>query len=289
MPNLKKIKTVSYNGIDYFEVFEGLIGSQRYLIEEDFYNDRLKVHLTGLKPADQPEVIAYMQKEFSFSGFSKLILYTDVGLNPEITQSIPMIECEARLNNFGRFQEYSIYSRVIFEKRKFEPMQISPRKITEKGNFKAEYKVFSQGEERDYEGLSELFKNSFTCYPFPIFYSPFLKLLCESTVCSVAFVEGVMAATAVAHIDNKSSTAEIAECCTKEGFRGKGLNRKVITNLETFIKKTGIQSAYALTRSDSDSATNLFRALGFSDSGLLKRNCLIDSSYKDLVFFHKRL
>lgn len=140
----------------------------------------------------------------------------------------------------------------------------------------------------DVPGLVQLYSNVFEIYPSPISQ---LEYIIESMKKGTTFVyirnrDHILSA-ASAEINTHFSNAELTDCATLKGARGRGHMQLLINKLEQIMDQRGIKCKYTIARSQSVSINRVFYNLGYTFGGRLINNCYIYSGLEDMNIWYK--
>lgn len=258
----------------------------------DQYNNRLIVQDNETVPPDLPEkVIRYASEK----GLEKIMVtcheqnravFEDAGFN-----------LRAVVRGFFKGKDAFFLTAFTDGEREVpmyeeEENQIIKKCMKKKPGYKPRIKEFTVRycNEEDIPQMINLFKTVFETYPTRIFDANYLKKQMEETMLYIAAVEdGKIISVAAADMDNKNLNAEITDCATYPGHRGRGLLSVLIHSLEHALQKKGFMTVYSLSRAISTGVNMVFRKLGYEYNGRLINHCDICGKYEDLNVWSKRL
>lgn len=142
----------------------------------------------------------------------------------------------------------------------------------------------------DAEELASLYGRIFSVYPVPITEPGYIrKSMSSSTLFMVVEDAGKIVSAASAEIDLNHSNAEITDCGTLSPYRTQGHVQHLIGALEDKLVKSGIYSAYSLSRARSFGMNRSLYQCGYIYGGRLANNCNIYSSLENMNIWWKDL
>ena len=92
---------------------------------------------------------------------------------------------------------------------------------------------------------------------------------------------------ASAELNVQDFNAEITDCATDPAYRGKGLLRLLLMELEEELFRRQVYCLYSLARSLSFGMNAVLHQLGYLYSGRLTRNCKIGGDFEDMSLWVK--
>lgn len=139
--------------------------------------------------------------------------------------------------------------------------------------------------------LVELYRRIFKTYPSPLTHPDYLLQTMERNVLYRAVLngEGDVVSAASAEMDFKHKNAELTDCATDPGERGKGLMYHLLHRLEEDLREREIITAYTLARGTSFGMNLVFYRLGHEFCGRLINNCDIYGQFEDMNIWVKPL
>jgi len=105
-------------------------------------------------------------------------------------------------------------------------------------------------------------------YQFPWSEGIFRDCLRVGYVCRVAEVDGDMAGYGIMSVG--AGEAHVLNVCIREGYRCRGLARKMLIYLLERARSAGMQEAFLEVRPSNVVASRLYRSLGFEQVGIRK-------------------
>ncbi|MCK9254847.1 MAG: putative beta-lysine N-acetyltransferase [Bacteroidales bacterium] len=152
-------------------------------------------------------------------------------------------------------------------------------------NFKIE-----QLNETNVEEITEILKQIFTTYPFPIESSNILKGMQEGRL----FYFGVwdrdkLVGLSGAEVDHKEKNAEMTDFAVLPKYRGKRFASYLLNLMEISLKKKNIKTAYAVARLSVLGMNKTFLNASYKYSGTLVNNTHIAGQIESMNIYYKHL
>ena len=145
-------------------------------------------------------------------------------------------------------------------------------------------------EKADYEQITEIYREVFVTYPFPIYNPGFiLKSIKDGTQYYGAEIEGKLVALASAEIDKKGKNAEMTDFATLPQFRGRSLAVLLLGEIEKAMKKQGITTLYTIARLNSVGMNKTFLKMNYCYSGTLIKNTHIAGKIESMNVLYKHI
>ncbi len=176
----------------------------------------------------------------------------------------------------GNKDNYKVFAKVLEAKSK--PSEISHN-----------YDVIRLNESHVNE-MTEVFKEIFESYPFPI-HDPnyLLETMKEDVQYYGVIIEGELAAISSAEIDRQSLNAEMTDFAIRTKFQGRKLSEILLAKMEEDMPKEGIRTLYTIARLNSIPMNKTFLRLDYIYSGTLKNNTNIAGAIESMNVLYKNL
>lgn len=251
-----------------------------------------------LKLGSSPEIAAWSLSELALTkGYSKAIAkIPEVMVDAFKTQGF---EEEARVPEmYARHGDGIFVARYFSSERWDEPLGTNHERMRTFAQKKAHEpcKDLPSGyatiplHEKDIPEIIDVFRQVFTKYPFPVYDAAFVKQTMheETQYFGVRFGKQLVA-VASAEADSSEKNAEMTDFATLPAHRGNGLASSLLTEMETFMRSTGIVTAYTIARSVSPGMNITFARAGYAYCGRLPNNTCIAEGIESMNVWSKSL
>ena len=193
---------------------------------------------------------------------------------------------------------------VFFSKFFSDERRTSPHWLQEDGIIKSVYHlaepaqnitppkdyVMEKMDERDAEGLSELYKAVFQIYPTPLNNPEYIvKTMKEGTIYYGFVHDGQIVSAASAEVDSFYKNAEMTDCATLKEHRKHGLMKVLLARLEEELIENGIYCSYSIARALSFGMNAALHQLGYVYRGRLVNNVFIYDKIENMNVWVKDL
>jgi len=140
----------------------------------------------------------------------------------------------------------------------------------------------------DAEALTELYRQVFETYPFPIHSADYLRAtMAENTRYTGIFAGEKLIAAASAETDSGRNYAEMSDFATLEEFRRLGLAAALNAELEKSLYNDGVKCYYTIARSVSYGMNKTFAGCGYTFTGTLYNNTNIGGGIESMNVWYK--
>lgn len=140
----------------------------------------------------------------------------------------------------------------------------------------------------DVEALVQLYRTVFSSYPSPLFDPAYVKRVMESHVYFLAvFYEERPVSAASAEIDHNNFNAEMTDCATLDGHRGRGLLTVLLDLIEKEMWKLNMGVVYSLSRAGSFGMNAALHKMGYAFKGKFINNCHIGGRFENMNLWVK--
>jgi putative beta-lysine N-acetyltransferase len=276
--------------IDRIEYFGGS------LIQHGPVSDR--VYLMKLEKADLPDVLLHIHALARQKGYGKIFAKIPVGSRTLFEQSGYLLE--AAIPDFYDGREDGLFmGRYYHPDRLVDPAWERVQAVLARAREKAlephQYEI-SQGLEvrcatpADCPQMSELYRQVFASYPFPIYDPKYL----QQTMAENVFYAGVwrdkkLLALASAEVDEHMANAEMTDFATHADGRGRGLAGVLLQKLELLMAAIDIKTCYTIARATSFGMNITFARNHYIFAGTLINNTQISGALESMNVWYKQL
>ncbi len=142
----------------------------------------------------------------------------------------------------------------------------------------------------DTKEITEIYRQVFDSYPFPIFEEAYIKECLDSHVRMFGIEEsGELVSIASCEIDFNSENVEMTDFATIPKARGNGYAHSLLHSMDQEMKEAGIKTAYTIARAASPAMNITFSKSGYEFSGTLKNNTDISGQIESMNVWYRKL
>ena len=170
--------------------------------------------------------------------------------------------------------------------------------LAEARTFSARFKVpaikdtfsFHTAGPEDAKELADLYRRTFSTYPFPITDVNYIKKTMQENVQYYYLrAKDRIVGAASAEIDEESKNVEMTDFATIEGHQSKGVSSFLLREMEEKMKSEGMKLSYTIARAASFPINKVFARAGYSYGGRLVNNTNICGGYESMNVWYKSL
>jgi putative beta-lysine N-acetyltransferase len=268
----------------------------RSRIQHGPLNDR--VYLMKLDRADLPDIIEHIHELAMRRGYSKIFAKVPAYAKTHFKQA--GYQLEAAIPNFYNGREDGLFMACYYEAdRMIDPDFEQVQTVIEKAQEKAAPP--QQGDIRqgllcrlatplDCQQMSELYRQVFESYPFPINDPEYLRqTMAENVTYAGIWQDKKLLALSSAEVDKKMANAEMTDFATHPDSRGHGFANFLLQTMEDLMAKTGIKTCYTIARATSFGMNITFARNSYTFAGTLINNTQISGSLESMNIWHKQV
>lgn len=138
--------------------------------------------------------------------------------------------------------------------------------------------------------MSELYRQVFESYPFPIENPEYLRrTMDENVIYAGIWEDGKLLAVSSAEVDTKAANAEMTDFATHPACRGRNFAAILLQKLEKIMAESGIKTCYTIARATSFGMNITFARNNYIFAGTLINNTQISGSLESMNVWHKRI
>lgn len=142
----------------------------------------------------------------------------------------------------------------------------------------------------DVEQITEIYKEVFETYPFPIHNPEYiLKTMNNDVQYFGAEKDGMLAALSSAEIDFKGSNVEMTDFATHPGHTGNNLSVLLLKTMEKEMNRQNVSTLYTIARLNSIPMNKTFLKNEYQYSGTLIKNTNIAGKIESMNIYYKHL
>ncbi|MFT5699867.1 MAG: putative beta-lysine N-acetyltransferase [Desulforhopalus sp.] len=267
------------------------------LIQHGPANDR--VYLMKLDRADLPDIIDHIHELALRCGYSKIFAKVPAYAKAQFKQG--GYRLEAAIPNFYNGKEDGLFMARYYDSERmidsdFKRVLTVIEKAQEEAAPSPQQKEIRQGLEcrvatpLDCPQMSELYRQVFESYPFPIYDPEYLRqTMAENVVYAGIWQDEKLLALSSAEVDKKMANAEMTDFATHPDCRGFGFANVLLHMLEDLVAKTGIKTCYTIARATSFGMNITFARNSYTFAGTLINNTQISGSLESMNIWHKQV
>lgn len=144
--------------------------------------------------------------------------------------------------------------------------------------------------ESDIDQITQLYKEVFVSYPFPIHNAEYiLQTMREDVQYYGVEKENKLVALSSAEMDTKGKNAEMTDFATHPIHHGNNLSGLLLGMMEKEMKEQGILTLYTIARLNSIPMNKTFLRLGYEYSGTLIKNTNIAGQIESMNVYYKHI
>lgn len=141
----------------------------------------------------------------------------------------------------------------------------------------------ARAEPEDAGGIAELIAETFAQYPTPSGVPDYIEdAIHDGVPFRVVREDDEIIACASADLVRDARTAELTDCATRPGCRGRGLMQAILGDLMGDLRDMGYPTAFTLARARIPGVNLAFQRLGFDYRGRMTRSCRIGGGLEDM-------
>ena len=144
--------------------------------------------------------------------------------------------------------------------------------------------------EQDISSLTQLYKQVFKSYPFPIFSPDFIKETMKENVCYYGlFDDHRLIAAASAEMNPDYEHVEMTDFATFPSYRGKNTAASLLYQMEEDMKKKDFKTCFTIARSCSFGMNSTFGKADYEYGGTLIHNTNISGRIESMNVLFKKI
>jgi putative beta-lysine N-acetyltransferase len=147
---------------------------------------------------------------------------------------------------------------------------------------------FELADKNQLKELAKLYSTVFESYPYPIDRVDYLEKMIDEDVIYGLVYEGTnLIAAASAETIPEYKNAEMTDFATLPDYRGQGLARYLLKQLEQVLKERDYNCLYTIARAKIVGVNKIFKQTGYQYRGRLIQNCNIAGGLEDMNLWSK--
>lgn len=257
-----------------------------------------RAYLMSLAADDLPEIVDYLDRLAISRGYSKIFAKIPAAAKKTFLRN--GYDPEAAIPDFFRGEEKALFMGKYFcpeRMREKNPeiveqtleLALEKPPLDEKPALEPHLSC-RQLRPEDAAAMTELYRQVFATYPFPIHDEAYLKQTMETHVIYFGvWEEDSLIALASAEIDRHGENAEMTDFATRPDCRGRGLANYLLAQAEAAAEQLGIKTAHTIARAYSPGMNITFARNGYTFSGTLTHNTQISGRLESMNVWYKAL
>ena len=266
------------------------------LIQHGYFNNR--IYLIQIHPDDVEAImkrINYLQLIFAYG---KIILKIPRSFMRDFLT--PDSRVEATIPGYYQGREDALFISRFYDHNRAEEgaYNIIQKNLTSCLNHhlpsiqkkSADEIHIRKAEISDIPEMCSLYRNVFETYPFPIHEPYYLKKIMSSGVpFFIAETSDTIIAAGSCEIDTHASAVEMSDVAVDPKFRGRGISKRILSQMETHMKENQVKTAFTICRAGPLQINRLFSGFGYQFGGTLIKNTNICGTFESMNIWYKPL
>jgi len=264
------------------------------IIHHGKYNNR--IYLMKLANDDMPDIIYDLDKLAFSENYSKIIAKVPAFAKDTFLENEYIVEAHIP-DFFNASVDVFFMSKYRYELSSQDKKYDEIDKIVNIALSKAQSPInidvssdfyFKICEKPDAKKISDVYKNVFKTYPFPIHDVNYIeKTMNENIIYFGIWKDDEIVSVSSSEMDIKSQNAEMTDFATLPEYRGRGFASYLLQCMENDMQKRNIRVAYTIARAISYGINILFSKSGYSYAGTLLNNTNISGNIENMNVWYK--
>ena len=260
-------------------------------------NNRIYVMKFSLD--DVPEIITKLEELAKEKGYTKIFAKIQAGELPHFLSNGYITE--AFIPRFYNNKTDCIMVSRFFDKKRLKVPDEKLKSFYEllsntKKSRRLVYKhamkfLFRRLGTDDVEPITEIFRQVFSTYPFPIHDPDYVRktMLSGDVQYFGIWEDKKLIGVSTAEIDLTNKNVEMTDFAVLPEYRGQNLAFRLLVNMEQKMKIAGIKTGYTIARLNEPGMNKTFLKSGYKYTGTLINNTNIGGSIESMNIFYKHL
>ena len=257
-----------------------------------------RIYLMKLDERDMPSILPSLEQLAQDKGYEKIFVKTPA--RHKDVFALAGYEQEASIPHFFKGREDAVFmakyfsaarSRVDNRQDIIEVLALAHGSDPDRSSHSPDHFFrVEKCQPEDALEMSQVFKEVFETYPFPIFDPQYLI---DSIHRHVTYFcirkDNRIVALAAADIDPVNQAAEMTDFATLSEYRRQGMAGCLLNAMDAEMKQQGIQTAFSIARSLSAGMNITFVKSGYRYGGTLGNNTYIAGRIESMNIWYKYL
>lgn len=255
-----------------------------------------RVYLMHLHPGDFPQIIPLLEELAQKHQYTKLFAkvpasyapaFVDAGYHPEAAvpdfyadgdDALFMVKYLSDERRRPESTALQAFQELLLQPVNKKSLQLPPdlqlHALTEK----------------DAKAITEVFKQVFESYPFPIFDPAFIiqSMREDGTRYFGVFANDRLIAVSSAECDTNNLNAEMTDFAVHPDYRGRKLALLLLQEMENALRVEGYKTFYTIARLHSLPMNKTFYSMGYQYAGTLTNNTHIAGKIESMNVWYKK-
>ncbi|MDD2284050.1 MAG: putative beta-lysine N-acetyltransferase [Paludibacter sp.] len=255
-----------------------------------------RAYLMNFDPDDFPVITDYLDDLAAINGYTKSFIKIQAKYAPAFFMS--GYKMEAFVPRFYGGNEDAFFLAKYFDQERSQPekqalssfLQMIQCPLIRKNVLLDDEYSLKLLTESDTNAMTEVFKQVFDSYPFPIFDINFLFRAMKEGTRYYGIFHGVdLIAISAAECDEKHQSAEMTDFAVLPEYRGKNFAFILLAAMEKDLLESGYITLFTIARLHAISMNKTFFNSGYHYSGTLHNNTNIAGSIESMNVWYKHL
>ncbi|MGD8368104.1 MAG: putative beta-lysine N-acetyltransferase [Desulfobacterales bacterium] len=255
-----------------------------------------RIYLMKLHPDDAARIIPELSRLAREHGYGKILAKVPESLAERFRRA--GYRTEARIPGFFKNGDAGLFMALFInplreQERRPGPVTRSSAAVAAAVIDPAGNPVLDEMEEcrpADAPAMSRLYREVFATYPFPIHEPAFLARAMEGHTRFFCRREADrIVALGSCEMDPDNGTVEMTDFAVAPDRRGKGLAGRLLSHMESAMRRCRMRMAYTIARSGSPAMNITFKKNGYRFAGALCNNTHIGGRIESMWVWYKPL
>lgn len=245
---------------------------------------------------DMPGLVSHLNELAELKGYSKIFIKCPARFLPDFIADGFVVEGFIPLF-FNKKTDCFFVSKFLDKEREIIPKDelrnfssLLGTSVNGKKNGLFKYEIGKLGLE-DCDAISEIFRQIFETYPFPVHQSSYIKqTIQENATWYFGVKNGArLIGISSAELDLNSQNAEMTDFGVLPEYRGKNIAYRLLNRMEQEMKSIDIKTLYTIARLKEPGMNKTFLNSGYKYSGTLINNTNISGNTESMNLFYKQI
>ncbi len=258
-----------------------------------------RIYLMKLAPEEAHQLIPKLDKLAEENGYTKIFAKVQAHVLPVFISN--NYEIEAFIPRFYNDKiDCLLVSKFVDTKRRIVPAnELGLLQDLLRNGTKTKQKNYKNGlnyrirllETRDAEPITEIFKQVFETYPFPVHDPSYiLETMEKHGTQYFGVTDGPkLIGVSSAEIDLENKNAEMTDFAVLPEYRGQNIALSLLGKMESAMKNAGIKTCYTIARLNQPGMNKTFLKSDYKYTGTLVNNTNIGGNIESMNILYKHI